>query len=81
MPRGQQSKGSCGYCETEISKGSVTKHLSACSQRRIAIEKTEQGKAKKETLVPHDNYREPIPVVNSPRMGRCGYTGPAEPIY
>ena len=30
---------------------------------------------------PHDNYGEPLPVVNSPRMGMCGYTGPAEPPY
>ncbi len=50
MPRGKQSKGSCRYCETEITKGGVTKHLAACPQRRIVIEKAEQGKAKKETL-------------------------------
>jgi hypothetical protein len=50
MPRGKQSKGSCQYCETEITKGVVTKHLSACTQRRSVIEKAEQGKAKKETL-------------------------------
>ncbi len=30
---------------------------------------------------PHDNYGEPIPLVNSPRMGMCGYDGPAEPPY
>ncbi|MDP3042340.1 MAG: hypothetical protein Q8N62_06440 [Candidatus Omnitrophota bacterium] len=30
---------------------------------------------------PHDNYGEPIKVVNSPRLGLCGYTGPAEPPY
>lgn len=30
---------------------------------------------------PHDEYGEPMPVVNSPRMGMCGYTGPAEPPY
>ncbi|MBU2103156.1 MAG: hypothetical protein ABH865_03490 [Candidatus Omnitrophota bacterium] len=30
---------------------------------------------------PHDNYGEPVPLVNSPRMGMCGYTGPAEPPY
>jgi hypothetical protein len=28
---------------------------------------------------PHDNYGEPMPLVNSPRLGMCGYTGPAEP--
>lgn len=30
---------------------------------------------------PHDNYGEPIPLVNSPRLGLCGYDGPAEPPY
>ncbi|MEW6357626.1 MAG: hypothetical protein AB1696_14945 [Planctomycetota bacterium] len=30
---------------------------------------------------PHDEYGEPIPVVNSPRLGMCGYTGPADPPY
>lgn len=30
---------------------------------------------------PHENYGEPIPIVNSPRLGMCGYEGPAEPPY
>lgn len=30
---------------------------------------------------PHKNYGEPMPLVNSPRVGMCGYTGPAEPPY
>ncbi|MCG2788162.1 MAG: plasmid pRiA4b ORF-3 family protein [Anaerolineae bacterium] len=30
---------------------------------------------------PHENYGEPIEIVNSPRMGMCGYSGPAEPPY
>lgn len=30
---------------------------------------------------PHDDYGEPLPVVNSPRIGECGYSGPAEPPY
>jgi len=30
---------------------------------------------------PHDNYGEPVPLVNSPRLGLCGYDGPAEPPY
>ena len=30
---------------------------------------------------PHSNYGEPIPLVNSPRLGMCGYEGPAEPPY
>lgn len=30
---------------------------------------------------PHGNYGEPMPLVNSPRLGMCGYEGPAEPPY
>lgn len=30
---------------------------------------------------PHDNYGEPVELCNSPRMGMCGYEGPAEPPY
>jgi hypothetical protein len=30
---------------------------------------------------PHDEYGEPIALVNSPRLGVCGYDGPAEPPY
>ncbi len=30
---------------------------------------------------PHDDYGEPIPLVNSPRLGMCGYDGPAKPPY
>ena len=30
---------------------------------------------------PHDEYGEPMLIVNSPRMGLCGYDGPAEPPY
>ena len=30
---------------------------------------------------PHENYGEPMPLVNSPRTWMCGYDGPAEPPY
>lgn len=30
---------------------------------------------------PHDDYGEPIPIVNSPRLGMCGYEGPAISPY
>lgn len=30
---------------------------------------------------PHDAYGAPMPLVNSPRTGMCGYEGPAEPPY
>ena len=30
---------------------------------------------------PHDDYGDPLPLVNSPRIGMCGYDGPAQPPY
>ena len=30
---------------------------------------------------PHEDFGEPVPLVNSPRLGICGYTGPAKPPY
>jgi hypothetical protein len=30
---------------------------------------------------PHEEYGEPTPLYNSPRMGMCGYSGPAKPPY
>jgi hypothetical protein len=30
---------------------------------------------------PHTEYGEPVTLFNSPRMGMCGYDGPAEPPY
>ena len=30
---------------------------------------------------PHEEYGDPLPLVNSPRSGMCGYEGPAEPPY
>jgi hypothetical protein len=36
---------------------------------------------KHEETHPHDDYGPPLPLVNSPRAGMCGYDGPAEPPY
>ncbi len=30
---------------------------------------------------PHQDYGDPVPLVNSPRVGMCGYVGPAKPPY
>lgn len=30
---------------------------------------------------PHEDYGGPLPLVNSPRLGMCGYEGPADPPY
>lgn len=47
------------------------------------IEEDESGMLCDEHVAehPHDNYGEPFPLVNSPRLGLCGYEGPAEPPY
>lgn len=50
MPRGKQSKGTCGYCGAEIAKGGVTKHLSACVKRQAIIEEAGRKKAPSEAL-------------------------------
>ncbi len=50
MPQRKQSKGTCAYCEKEMAKGGVTKHLAACPQRQEAIAKAEQRKVNSETL-------------------------------
>jgi hypothetical protein len=34
-----------------------------------------------EHLKDHEHEEGPIALVNSPRLGMCGYTGPAEPPY
>ena len=33
------------------------------------------------TSHPHEDYGEPLAIVNSPRLGMCGYIGPATPPY
>jgi hypothetical protein len=30
---------------------------------------------------PHEDYGDPVPLLNSPRVGMCGYCGPDEPPY
>jgi hypothetical protein len=52
-----------------------------CSECLIEHDKTGMLCAKHVKGHPCDNYGEPIPVVNSPRLGMCGYTGPADPPY
>ena len=50
MPRKKQSIGKCHYCGQEMAKGGMTKHLAACPERLMAIEKAEQKKGGSETL-------------------------------
>lgn len=52
-----------------------------CSE--CQIERDETGLLCAEHLEGHpcEDYGEPIPLVNSPRMGMCGYDGPGLPPY
>ena len=50
MPRKKQSQGKCEYCEQVAPKGGMVKHLSACPQRRAAIERAESKAGKSEKL-------------------------------
>ncbi|WP_127011414.1 hypothetical protein ACF3DV_03465 [Chlorogloeopsis fritschii PCC 9212] len=90
MSSRKQSKGTCAYCSKEMAKGGITKHLATCPQRQEAIAKLNRRKRSRNTLSSpssrcflqrDDNYGEPIPLVNSPRLSLCGYDGPAEPPY
>lgn len=47
---GKQSKGTCAYCDKELSKGGMTKHLATCSQRQEAIATAETKKGNPEAL-------------------------------
>lgn len=46
----KQSKGNCAFCDKELSKGGMTKHLASCKARKSAIEKAAEKKSKAETL-------------------------------
>ncbi|MCG3120590.1 MAG: hypothetical protein ALAOOOJD_03352 [bacterium] len=50
MPRGKASKGKCAYCDTEIAKNSVGRHLAACVIRQTMIQQAERKKGQSETL-------------------------------
>jgi hypothetical protein len=50
MPREKQTKGRCSYCEQEITKNGVTKHLASCSQRLDAVAKADSKKGGTEKL-------------------------------
>lgn len=50
MSRKKPSTGKCSYCGSEITRGGVTRHLSACPKRREIIEKAERKKGESKTL-------------------------------
>jgi hypothetical protein len=51
MATQKQSKGNCAYCDKELSKGGVSKHLATCAGRQAAIAKAEAGKGTAEVLL------------------------------
>jgi len=50
MAREKQSRGKCFYCGRELTRGGMTRHLSACSQRREAIGRAEQTSGEEQDL-------------------------------
>ena len=74
----KQSQGECVFCGREMTKGGLSRHLKTFMQRQEAIKavESEEKASQKQRL-----YGDPISLVNSPRLGMCGYDGPAEPPY
>lgn len=52
-----------------------------CEQCRVEDDQPGTLCAEHVASHPHEDYGEPAPIVNSPRVGMCGYTGPAQPPY
>lgn len=73
LARNKQPEATCRYCEKPAT------HL--CME--CAYEDDVAGFLCDEHTKnhPHDDYGEPLALVNSPRLGMCGYDGPAEPPY
>jgi hypothetical protein len=59
--------------------GEAASHL--CQECQIDWDSPGTLCAEHAEIHPHDEYGEPIEIVNSPRLGLCGYTGPADPPY
>ena len=64
--------GKCKFCLGEFEKAKMTQHLKHCKERaRIETEIAKSPKSKK-----HEYDGLILPIVNSPRVGVCGYDGP-----
>lgn len=59
--------------------GQPATHL--CMECVIELDSSGMLCAQHASSHPHEDYGEPMELVNSPRLGMCGYTGPAEPPY
>lgn len=73
MARNDRPEGSCMECEREAERLCLECVYEHDMQGGLCEEHADTH--------PHDAYGPPLPIVNSPRTGMCGYTGPAEPPY
>lgn len=72
MARNEMAFGSCAECDQPATRlclecAQTGEHAVLCDAHAATH--------------PHDEYDEPVPLVNSPRLGLCGYTGPAVAPY
>jgi hypothetical protein len=73
MARNVAPAATCTECDQQAT------HL--CRECQIEYESPGLLCAQHAKRHPHEDYGEPIEIVNSPRLGLCGYTGPADPPY
>lgn len=50
MARKKQTRGNCGYCGRELSKGGLSRHLKSCPDRLEAIAEADRGPGRRQTL-------------------------------
>ncbi len=73
MARNEPPRATCMECEEDASW--------LCMECIYEHEKTGALCEEHAETHPHDDYGGLFPLVNSPRVGMCGYDGPAEPPY
>jgi hypothetical protein len=50
MAQSKQTRGKCVFCQREMTRGGLTRHLSACKERKAAISAADQKPGRRETL-------------------------------
>ena len=53
MARSKQSKGKCSFCEKEMTKGGLSRHLKSCPARQEAVAAASNNKRAKEEILYH----------------------------